>query len=925
MSLSPGIPTPIFLFTDIEGSTRLWEDHPETMRAALARHDNLLRRAIEENSGTIFKTVGDAFCAVFSSPVAAVTAALQAQTALHKENWKELGALKVRIALHTGVVEERDGDYFGPPLNRLARLVSVGYGGQVLASEAAQGLLLNCLPAEMTLRDLGRHRLKDLSQPEQIYQLCFDGLPNDFPPLQSLSTLRHNLPVQVTSFIGRQQEIRQIKAHLVTTHLLTLTGPGGVGKTRLALQSAAEMLEDFPAGVWIAEIAPLTDGEFIPLTVAQALGIREESGKTILQTLMEWMRDKRLLLILDNCEHLLVACARFADSIIRSCPDVKLIVASREALQISGETLYSVPSFAVPDITSSVTLEQLSRFDTVRLFVERAHAVAPAFVLTPGNVSAVAQVCRRLDGIPLALELAAARVRAMPVDQIATRLDDRFHLLTGGSRTALPRQQTLRALIDWSYDLLTEPEKTLLCRLSVFAGGWTLAAAEIVCADETVAGWEVLDLLTGLVGKSLVLYEEEEDRVRYRLLETVRQYARDRLGDSGKSEDMSARHRDWCLALSTEAQVGLAGPEPGIWVQQLEAEHDNFRTALTGYVSAASGPGDDAEKWREEGLRLTSNLNRFWEMRGYLSEAQDWLTALLAQGTPAATPIRSKALVTAGSIAWRRGSYAAARTFYEQAKEYFAALEDNAGMIGAVNGLANVAWYQGDHAAAKPLYEESLRLARQTGDPAAITVSLNNLGLVANHNRDWDRAAQFFDECLTLRRERGDRRGIATALLNLSSTLIGAGNFPEGQRLNEESLQIYREVGDRLGTSYALQEKGRIAEAQGHLPTAHTCFVESLLLKQEMGEQWGVCVLLECLAGLAARHDWAVSARLYGAADALREKIGAGSNTSKPTSEEEISHTSLCAALGDAAFTDAWNEGRAMTLDQAVTYAKQAA
>ncbi len=472
-----------FLFTDIEGSTRLWDSQPGAMAPALARHDALLRQSIEAQGGRVFKTVGDAFCAAFEAASGATKAALEAQLALGREDWGTLGGLRVRMALHTGEAELREGDYFGPPLNRVARLLATAHGGQTVMSQTTYDLVRDQPPAGANLQDLGEHRLKDLERPERVYGLLHPDLLGDFPPLRSLSGLPNNLPQQVTSFVGRERETPEVERLLRASRLLTLTGAGGTGKTRLSLQVAANILEEHPDGAWFVEFAPVSDPDLVPQTVAAALGVREEPGKPITDTLHGYLKDKRLLLVFDNCEHLLDAVARLANAVLRGCPDVRILATSREAMGIGGEQAYRVPSLASPDPKGSYTPESLGQFDAVRLFIDRALLAQSSFAVTNENAPAVAQLCHRLDGIPLAIELAAARVRAMPVEKIAERLDDRFRLLTGGSRTALPRQQTLRAMIDWSYDLLSEKEKTLLRRLSVFAGGWTLEAAEAVCAD----------------------------------------------------------------------------------------------------------------------------------------------------------------------------------------------------------------------------------------------------------------------------------------------------------------------------------------------------------------------------------------------------------------------------------------------------------
>ncbi len=566
--LPPPTPTPpalpsgtvTFLFTDIAGSTQLWEQHPQAMQQALARHDALLRAGIAAHGGAVVKSTGDGLLAVFARATDAVHAALAAQRSLVAEEWGPIGLLGVRMALHTGVTQERDGDYFGPPLNRVARLLAAGHGHQVLLSLATATLVQDQLPSGVSVRDLGERHLKDLARPEHVFQLLVPDLPAEFPPLRALETWPNNLPAPLTSFVGRAQECAAVAELLASQRLVTLTGPGGTGKTRLALHVAADRLEQCSHGVWLVELAPLADPLLVPLAVASVLGLREEAGRPLLTVLTDYLRTRTLLLLLDNCEHLVDACAQLAETLLRSCPQLRILASSRESLGVAGEAPFRVPPLHTPDPRQLPELEAFAQYEAVRLFTERATSVLPSFRVTSGNMAALAQVCSRLDGIPLALELAAAHVNVLRVEQIAARLDDRFRLLTGASRSAVPRQQTLRALIDWSYDLLSALEQQVLRHLAVFAGGWTLEAAEAVCAGEGLEQERVLDVLSRLVDKSLVQAERVPGQeARYRMLETIRQYALERLAASGEADTIRRRHAEHYLAVAEMAEPHLHG------------------------------------------------------------------------------------------------------------------------------------------------------------------------------------------------------------------------------------------------------------------------------------------------------------------------------------------------------------------------------
>ncbi len=579
--------TVTFLFTDIEGSTKLAQEYPDQMSSLLARHNEILHRTINAHDGFVFRTVGDAFCVAFHNAIDALWAALEAQRVLHRESWTP-APLKVRMGIHTGPakleVSSAESDYSGyATLALTQRIMSAGHGGQVLLSQTECDLLDGSLPAGVELIDMGERHLKDILQPSRLFQLYAPDLPSEFPPLHTLQSANHNLPLSLSSFIGRERELAIIRERLEEARLLTLIGPGGTGKTRLSLHTGGEVLSSFKDGVWLVELAPLSDPALIMQTVAAVFGLREGPDRPLVDLVVDYLRGKQLLLILDNCEHLIEASARLADQLLRNCPDFKILASSREALGINGETIYRVPSLSLPE-PDAVTLEALSGCESVQLFVERASATNPGFQLMDANASSVAQICHRLDGIPLALELAAARVKVLSAGQIADRLDDRFRLLTGGSRTALPRQQTLQALIDWSYDLLTEPEKALFRRLAVFVGGFTLEAAEAVCAGDGIEPYEILDLLTDLVDKSLVIADERDSSVRYHRLETIRQYARQKLLETDEVMRVRNRHLDYYIEFASLLEKEYINPYQYDIIDKMRPEYDNIRSALSWVV-----------------------------------------------------------------------------------------------------------------------------------------------------------------------------------------------------------------------------------------------------------------------------------------------------------------------------------------------------
>lgn len=909
----PRLPTGTvtFLFTDIEGSTRLLEQLGDRYAEVLGDHRRLLRAAFQGNGGQEVDSQGDAFFVAFSRAKDALSAAVAGQRAVKTHLWPEGAVVHVRMGLNTGEPLSAETGYIGIDVHRAARICAAGHGGQIVISQATRDLVEDDLPAGLSLRDLGDHRLKDLARRQHLFQVVASDLPIDFPPLKSLDTLLNNLPIQLTSFIGRAREMAEIRHLLTTTRLLTLTGTGGSGKTRLAIQVAANHLEEFPDGVWWIELAPLSDPALVPQVVASTLSVSEQPGRSFTDTLLDNMRSKNLLLLLDNCEHLLSACADLGDAMLRGCRDVRILATSREGLGMAGETLYPVPSLSLPDPRTALA-ETLAQYEAVRLFTERARAVLPSFEVTNRNAQAVAHLCQRLDGIPLAIELAASRVNVLPVEEMATRLDDRFRLLTGGSRTALPRHQTLRAAMDWSYDLLSEAERTMLRRLSVFAGGWAVQAAETVCSGQGVGVADVLDLLTRLVNKSLVVAEEHNGKGRYRLLETVRQYSWDRLFESGEAELVRKRHREHFLTLVEEAEPHLKGSEQVNWLNRLEVEHDNLRAAMEWLLGARDIEG---------ALRLAGALSRFWTIRGYFREGRDSIERALL-GTGGTSSVRAKALNALGHLAYRQDDYGRAKVSYEESLARYRELGDKVGIAGSLMGLANLLRdVEGEHIRARALYEESLALYRELGDIWGAARVLGNMGFGAQYEGDYGRATALLQESLVLDQRLGNRFGIAFATEHLGGVAAAQGDLGRATQLLEESLVLFRELGDTTFEAFARADLGFVAWSRGDHGRAKQLLDESVSVFREAGDRWNVGRSLARLASVAmSQKKPERAARLCGAAEALFEAIR---SPMPPTDRADFDKvmTTARAALGEAAFASALAEARMMSLEQAIEYA----
>jgi predicted ATPase/class 3 adenylate cyclase len=875
----PELPTGTltFLFTDIEGSTRLLTDAGSEYGALLEQHRRLIRDAVEANRGTIFGMEGDAVFVVFERAAAALAAAVDMQRALLEHLWPDGRQVRVRAGIHSGEVTLTDGDYVGLAIHEVARICAAGHGGQVLVSGATQELAAEARLSSIELRDVGEHRLKDVSRPIRLYQLVGEGLPDDFPPLRTLGSKTDNLPRQLTSFVGRE-ELDQGKRLLAGTRLLTLTGPGGTGKTRLALQLAAELSEEFSNGVVFVPLDAVRDPELVPSAIASALRLPAPARKATapLAYVVDYLRDRDVLLVLDNFEQVIEG-AQTVAHLLRDAGNVKILATSRIPLRISGEQEFPIPPLRLP-LDDAVTAEQARESEAVSLFVARATAARPDFSVTDENAPAVVDIVRRLDGLPLAIELAAARLRVLSVDAIRDRLDQRLAMLTGGARDLPVRQQTLRGTIDWSFELLGPADRDLFERFGVFASAACLVEAEPVCGPPEEVGKVVLDGLVSLTEISLVrpvpcAIEEP----RFAMLGTIREYAADRLAGRSEAETLRRRHAETYLALVEQVSPQLFGPRGKLLLDRLEQDHDNLRLAL-----------DWALDRGEAGfaLRFVAGIWRFWQMRGHLLEAWERVQRVLALPNllGEAPELRARALGAAGGIAyWRE-----------------------------------------DGSAAHELYRDALELARATGDRALLAEALTNFGYVPEPNQSASSGLSvggrpFFEEAIGLYRELGDRGGLANAVGALAVSRIRAGDLDGARPLVEESLALARAAGNRFAIGWSLNGLSMIAYYEGRLQEAVRSAVEALEVFKETGDVSGISVMLVELSAAAQFTGAPEPAwRLRGAGVALSNRFGVVWGDSVV---ELLGLPPLVRPIDDADAQHAWDAGAAMTVDEAVRYA----
>ena len=900
----PPIGTVTCLFSDIEGSTRLEiELGTGPYRDIRERHRELLRAAFAAHDGYEQGTEGDSFFVIFRGATDAILAAADAQRSLAAEPWPDGVTVRVRMGLHTGDIETTGADVIGYAINRTARIAAVAHGGQVLLSDATRALVAGSLPDGVSLRDLGEHRLKDLRAPERLAQLVIEGVPGDFPPPRSLDARPNNLPTQLTTFVGRDKELAEALALLGGTRLLSLTGPGGTGKTRLSLQVAAAAADDFPDGIWFVALEPVREAALVAPTIARVLGVADSRNRPAIDTLADHIGERHMLLVLDNFEQVVAAGSDVTD-LLRRCPNIACLVTTRIVLHVSGEQEYAVPGLPAPPDTSRLSevdrlnlpraireydLDTLNQFEAVRLFIARAAAVRPGFAVTNANAPAVAGISARLHGMPLAIELAAARIKLLTPDQILARLEHHLALLTAGSRDLPERQQTLRGAIAWSYDLLSDGEKLLVDRLSVFRGGWALEMAEVVCGPSDELGIDVFDGLGALVDQSLVRIDEVDgDERRFAMLDTIREYAAEMLAMRGEADEVASRHAHAMLDLAERAAPNLSGMDQRLWIDRLDREHDNLRAALE-WATTRPEP--------EVAARMGFALWRFWQQRGYLNEARIRFEAMAAQD-------------------WNLDPVCAAR-FAE--------------------GFGGVAYWQADPPAAERWYVEALRIWREIGDKGEIANALYNdayadilplMGLsgqeltAAQRGPKYQEGRQKLEEALALYREVGDKAGQGNILWALGSYDYFTAAATPAEHWYREALELHRESGHRTMEAWSLHMLALVQISSQAFAESADNARQGLRIFQDAGDVGGIILVLDDLASIAvAAGDQPRAGRLYGAARHLQAKSGTMLANYAEETYVKYNAPSPRSVLSPEDFDRYAAEGASMGLDEVVAYA----
>lgn len=879
--------TVTFLFTDIEGSTRLLRRIGDRYAGVLERHRELLRGAVASHGGAEVDCEGDGLFFAFGGAKSAVAACIAGQRALLTEPWPSDVAVRVRMGLHTGEATPLNGRYVALAVHQAARVASAAHGGQVLVSDATAAAATEALPAS-SMQQVGAYRLKDFDTPVMLFQVCHPDLPRDFPPPRASAVEVHNLPASLSSFVGRERETAEVEELLVVGRLVTLTGAGGCGKTRLALEVASRKLEFFADGVWFVDLAPLSDPQLVGQTVIHALGAREEPGRPVFDTLEGFVAHRELLIVVDNCEHLIQACAVLVEHLLRAGPGVRILATSRETLGLPGEQIWRVPSLSLPDQGASPDVVMGS--ESARLFLERARAVRADLVVSEEDIAALAEIVSRLDGIPLALELAAARADMLSLTQIATRLDDRFGLLSRGPRTAQPRQQTLAGAIDWSYGLLSDLERAVFCRLSIFAGGFSLEAAEAVTTGPGLDPGDILDLVTNLAAKSLVVVTGQGDSQRYRLLETIRAYAADKVIGTGEQAELRGRHLAWFLDLAELTEPQLAGPGRGRLMRSLEADQENFRRALDHSVETGAV---------DRGLRLATALAPFWTSHGNWKEACGYFEELLRQAS-GDVPHLGQALVAAGSMFLLRGDYDRSEALLEGAHTWARAAGNVDILAQSLSGLGYIAFRRSRQDEAEAMWTEALDASRKAGDSRVAATVLRSLAISAGARGNQQRCAELLEEGLAVASEGRDEQTRRLLLSSAAEMNLWMGRYALARDQYAEALQLAGEIGDQSGRASLLADLGWIGFLSGEYDEARTCAAEAVSAAAATDNKRVWAGALRLMGELSACQG------AYGEAHQLLDRsLGLARQLAAPAEIAGVLCTQACLALDQTSFDEA--------------------
>jgi predicted ATPase/class 3 adenylate cyclase len=959
----PDLPTGTvtLLFTDIEGSTRLLQQLGEHYADVLADCRHLLRQMFVQYNGHEVDTQGDAFFVAFARATDGVAAAAAIQRVLAEHAWPEGISVRLRIGLHTGEPRLTADGYTGMDVHHAARIMSAGHGGQILLSPTTRQLAEQHLPAGTYLQDLGEHRLKDLQRPSHLFQLSLEDLTAAFPPLKTLDTHRNNLPIQPTPFIGREKEVAAVTRLLrrPDVRLITLTGTGGVGKTRLGLHVAAELSDDFTDGVFVVALAPVNDPTQVIPAIAQTLAISEASERPLFTLLQAFLKEKQLLLLLDNFEQVGDAAVMLAD-LLAACPRLKVVVTSRMGLHVRAEHEFVVPPLSVPTLKHLPDLKALSHYEAVTLFIERAQAMKPDFSVTNANAPAVAAICAHLDGLPLAIELAAARVKHFSPHTLLARLEQGLSVLSGGARDLPARQQTLRGAIAWSYDLLSPEEQKLFRHLAVFVDGWSLEASEAICMARGGLAEDMLEGMASLVDKSLLRQEEQAaGETRFWMLQTLREFGLEQLTRSEELEVTRQAHAEYYLQLAEEAQPSLQATEQGRWLARLEQEHENLRAALFWLLAQARVGREQSKQQAEHALRLCLALSWFWSIRGYSREGQNFLEQVLALRESVAVPVRARALYTAADLAFLLDDLERTERLGSESLHLFRELGDKVGMADALFLLGTSAWARGRYTLARPQLEEAASLYQEMGENWKRGRCFTQLARISTVQGEYEQAQGLLEQSLEIYRALGDKERLgwvlylqarllflsghdsaaASSLTAQSLTLLQEIDNPwerayplvllgqlslqqddqaQAHALFEEGRRSFKEVGDQAGMAEALIGAASIARMQNYFAAARDLYQESFPILQRIQHQELIPVCLEGLASvIAERSELVWAAQLWGAAEALREAIG----TPIPPIyrlDNERAVAKARAQLGNEAFATAWAEGRTKTPEQAM-------